>query len=149
MMCLDQSMLQLYQTYKNLQDSGWIIDSVTDHNLSISKYNPLARNSYIKLSKELDHPRKGLINIQNIDDNECFKWCLVRYLNPADSNPATVTTADRDFAKMLDFKDIKYPAQIIDIHKTLKKNSIDISVFGYENKEKHPIYVLKKCCEEK
>ena len=23
------------------------------------------------------------------------------------------------------------------------------SVFGYENKEKHPIYVSKKCCEEK
>ena len=29
-----------------------------------------------------------------------------------------------------------------------KKNSIGI-VFGYENKEKHPIYVSKKCCEEK
>ena len=30
-----------------------------------------------------------------------------------------------------------------------KKNSISISVFGYENKEKHPIHVSKKCCEEK
>ena len=46
--------------------SGWIIDSVIDHTGSISKYNPLAGNSYIKLPKELDHPRKGLINIQNI-----------------------------------------------------------------------------------
>ena len=36
-----------------------------------------------------------------------------------------------------------------DIHKIEKKNSIAISVFGYENKEKHPIYVSKKCCEEK
>ena len=60
--------------------SGWIIDSVLDHTISISKYNSLAGSSYIKLPKELDHPRKGLINIQNIDDNECFKWCLVRYL---------------------------------------------------------------------
>ena len=50
--------------------SGWIIDSVIDHNVSTSKYIPLARSSYIKLLKELDHPRKGLINIQNIDDNE-------------------------------------------------------------------------------
>ena len=25
-----------------------------------------------------------MINIQNTDDNECFKLCLVRYLNPAD-----------------------------------------------------------------
>ena len=49
--------------------SGWIIDSVLDNTISISKYNPLARSIYIK---ELDHPRKGLINIQNIDDNECF-----------------------------------------------------------------------------
>ena len=49
--------------------SDWIIDSVIDHTISISKYNPLAGSSYIKLRKELDHPRKGLINIQNTDDN--------------------------------------------------------------------------------
>ena len=53
--------------------SGWIIDSVIDHIISISKYNLLAGSSYSKLPKELDHPRKGLINIQNNDDNECFK----------------------------------------------------------------------------
>ena len=58
--------------------SGWIIDSVIDHNIGISKYNPLAGSSYVKLPKELYHPRKGLINIQNIDDHECFRWCLVR-----------------------------------------------------------------------
>ena len=85
--------------------SGWIIDSVIDHTISISKYNALPESSYIKLPKELDHPRKGLINIQNTDDNECFKWCLVRYLNPADRNPARITKANKDFAKKLDFKD--------------------------------------------
>ena len=52
--------------------SGWIIDLFIDHTISISKYNSLAGSSYIKLSKELDHPRKGLINVQNIDDNEYF-----------------------------------------------------------------------------
>ena len=55
------------------KDSGWITDSVIDHTISILKYNPLARSSYIKLPKELNHSRKGLINIQNIDDNDCFK----------------------------------------------------------------------------
>ena len=49
--------------------SGWIIDSVIDRPIGISKYNPLAGSSYIKSPKELDHPRKWLINIQNIDDN--------------------------------------------------------------------------------
>ena len=31
--------------------SGWIIDSVIDHTISISEYNPLAGSSYIKLPK--------------------------------------------------------------------------------------------------
>ena len=53
---------------------GWIIDSVIEHNNNISKYNPLGRSNYIKLPKEFDHQRKELIiNIQNINDNECFK----------------------------------------------------------------------------
>ena len=47
---------------------GWIIDSIIDHTISISKYNPLFRSSYIKLPKELDHQRKGLE--RNIYDNE-------------------------------------------------------------------------------
>ena len=54
-----------------------IIDSVIDHN-NILKYNSLPGSSYIKLPKELDHPRKGLINVQNIDDNECCKWYFVK-----------------------------------------------------------------------
>ena len=39
--------------------------------------------------------------------------------------------------------------KIWDIHIVERKNSIGIGVFGYENKEKHPIYVSEKCCEEK
>ena len=79
MMCSNQT----YSTItSNIQKSlgkgsGWIIDSVIDYKISITKYNLSAGSSYIKLHKELDHPRKGLINIQNIDDNECFKLILV------------------------------------------------------------------------
>ena len=101
--------------------SGWIIDSVIDHTLSISKYNPLAGSSYIKLPKELNRPRKGLINIQNIDDNQWFKWSIVRYLNPADRNPARITKADKEYAKKLDFKNIKFPVKIRDITKSEEK----------------------------
>ena len=65
-MCFNQSILQ----YKSLgKGSGWIIDSVIDHTISILKCNPLAGSSYIKLPKGLYRPRKGLVNIQNIDDN--------------------------------------------------------------------------------
>ena len=39
------------------------------------------------------------------------------------------------FCKKLDFKDIKFIVKVRDIHNTEKNNSIDISVFGYENKK--------------
>ena len=39
------------------KSSGWIIDLVMNHIISISKYNPLAGSSYIKVLKGLDHPR--------------------------------------------------------------------------------------------
>ena len=74
---------------------------------------------------------------------------MVIYLNPANHRPARITKSDKDFAKGLDFKDNKFRGKIRDIHKIESKNSISISVFGYENKEKHPIYVPKQCCEEK
>ena len=123
--------------------SGWIIDSVIDHNISVCKCNLLAGNSYIRLTEKLDHPKKVLIKIENIDDIECFKGSIVRYLNSVNHQPAIIAKADKSFAKKLDFKDMKFPVNVKDIHKIEKTNSIGICVFGFENKEKHTIYVLK------
>ena len=74
-MYLNQPILQLYKALKNPQEknSGWIIDLVIEYNINILKYNLLTGRSYIHLPKELDRPRKGLSNIQNINDNACFK----------------------------------------------------------------------------
>ena len=89
---IDNVLKSIYTTIiSNMQaflgkGGGWIIDSVVNHNINISKYNTLAGSRYIKLPRELDNARKGLINIQNIDDNECFLWCLVRYLHTTNCN---------------------------------------------------------------
>ena len=50
------------------------------------------------------------------------------------------------FLKRLDFKDIQFAVKARAIHK-IKKNLIGISVFGYENKKKYPIYdcILLSC----
>ena len=73
-----------------------------------------------------------MINIQNVDKSKCFKWCLVRYLQP---NLARITK----LTKIL--PNIKFPVKTRDIQK-LKNIYICISAFGYDNgKEKCPIYV--------
>ena len=70
MMHLTQSIaLSNIQKYPG-KDSDWITDSVIAYDINISKYNPLDVSSYIKLPKELNHPKKGFINIKNIEINE-------------------------------------------------------------------------------
>ena len=90
-----------------------------------------------------------MINIQNIDGNECFKWCYVRYLNPVDHHRARITKDDKYFSKKVDFRALKLPVKTRDIYKIEKTNSISISVFDYKNQKRDPIYVSKKCCEKK
>ena len=78
-----------------------------------------------------NHPlKKGLSNIENVNNNECCKRCLVRYLHPAYTNPARIRKDVKDFARKLDFKDKKCLVKIEDDHKSEK-----IRVFGYENKK--------------
>ena len=48
-----------------------------DHTISIINCHSLAGSSNVRLPKELDHPRKGLINTQYTDNNECFKYSQV------------------------------------------------------------------------
>ena len=108
-------------------------------------YNPLAGTSYIKLPKELGHPRKGLINIQNIDDNECFKWSIVRYLNPANHHPARITKADKHFAKKVDFKYIKFPAKITELKKRIPSAFVFLAMQINKNiQSMHQKNVVKK-----
>ena len=75
-----------------------------------------------QITKRIRPSKKRIFNIQNIDGNECFKWCLVRHLNPADHHPARIIKVDKDFAKTLDFKNINFPVKIRDIHKIENKN---------------------------
>ena len=88
-MYLNQSLVQLQNTFKNLQEKvqgGLLIQSWITL-LVFQSIILLAGSSCIKLPKKLDQSKKGLMNLQNTDDDKCFKWCLDRYLNPADHNP--------------------------------------------------------------
>ena len=68
------------------EGSGWTIDTIDGHYLNIATYKPLNGSSYIEQPIELQNPAKGLINIKNKDD-ECFRWCHIRHLNPQTKDP--------------------------------------------------------------
>ena len=49
----------------------------------------------MQLPKELDHPQKSLIDIQNIYNDEFFEWCLDGQLHSADRNPARMRKVNK------------------------------------------------------
>ena len=125
------------------EGSGWTIESVDSHHLNIVQYQPMKGSSYIKLPQELRNSSKGLINMKN-EDNECFRWCHIRHLNPQDKYPQRIKKSDKQYIQDLDYTGIEFPVTTKQYNKIEKQNEIRINVFGYENKQPYPIYVSKE-----
>ena len=123
------------------EGSGWTIQSIENHYINIVNYNPLKGSSYIKLPQELKN--KSLINLQN-KDNECFRWCHIRHLNPQEKDPQRIKKTDKTFISQLDYSSIEFPVTVKQINKIEKQNNICINLFGYEEKQKFPIFISKE-----
>ena len=129
------------------EGSGWTVQSVDNHYLNIAKYEPMKGSSYIQLPNELRNSGKGLINMKN-EDNERFRWCHIRHINPQDKDPQRIKKTDKQYVGKLDYSNIEFPVNVKHYNKIEKQNSINISVFGYENKQPYPIYVSKEKYED-
>ena len=128
--------------------SAWIIKSVDGHFINVAKYRPLKGSTYIPLPEELRHPAKGIINIKNNDD-ECFRWCHIRHLLPQNKDPQRIKKCDKKYVEKLDYSGIEFPVSVKQYNKIEKQNNIRVNVFGYEEKQKYPIYLSKEkfnCC---
>ena len=123
------------------EGSGWTIVEIRSHYVNIVKYLPLRGNSYIPSPKELRNSMCGLINLKNID-NECFRWCHNRHLNPRKKDPQRITKSDRESVKSLDYSDITFPVTINQINRIEKQNKININLFGYDT-EKKSVYPIR------
>ncbi len=139
-------------TYNNLVDqidgfqqngSGWILDRITSLSLRIIKYNPLRTGGYIKTPKELSHPMKGLLNIDNNrvrggrPDEKCFVWSVLAHLHPA---PELTQTGKRNKRKTslkfyeqyeneLNTRGMQFPVAMKDICRFERLNNIGINIF--------------------
>ena len=51
---------------------GWVIKSVDKHEIDISKYKPLRGRHICHYQNKIKN-KKATINIQNKNDNECFR----------------------------------------------------------------------------
>ena len=83
---------------------------------------------------------KGSINIKN-KDNEYFRWCLIRYLNPVNKR-ANIRNVEDKFAKQLNFKGMQFPVHKKRLRKN-KKTTQYFHVFGSEDEATYHIFQNK------
>ena len=93
------------------EGSGWTIQSIENHYINTVNYSPLKGSSYIELPQELRNSAKGLINMKN-KDNECFRWCHIRHLNPQDKDPQRIKRTDKQYIEKLDYSSIEFPVTV-------------------------------------
>ena len=124
---------------------GWTIDRVDNNYINFANYKPLNGSRYIELSTELKNSAKGMINIKNKDD-EWFRWCHIRHLNPQSKDPQRIKKADEQYIDTLDYSNI--PVSQKQYNKIEKQNNIRINVFGYEEEQPFPIHISKEKFED-
>ena len=129
------------------EGSGWVIDSINNHYINVTAYQPLHGSSYIELPIELQNSAKGLINIKNKDE-ECFRWCHIRHLNPQKKDPQRIKKDDKQLIEGLNYEGMEFPVSQKQYNKIEKQNGIRINVFGYEKGQPFPIHISKETFED-
>ena len=94
------------------------------------------------MAKELNHSKKGLINVKN-KDNKCVLGCHVRHLNLVENHSTRVSKENKKIADTLDYDGIDFPVCERDYSVIEGTNGININVFSYEGKV-YPIYISDK-----
>ena len=124
------------------EGSGWQFFEIINLTLHTTRWDPLNAGSYIDLPPFLKN-KKALINMKNEDD-ECFKWSVLRALYPKDNHPERIDNDLKSKEDTLNMKGIRYPVSFRDIDRFESQNpNISISVVGYNEKNK-TINPLKK-----
>ena len=129
------------------EGSGWVIDRIDSHYLNVTLYKPLNGSGYIELPTELKISKKELINMKNKDE-ECFKWCHIRHLNPQSKYPERIKKKDKKMINELNYDGINFPLSQKHYNKVKKQNGIRINVFGYENGQSFTINISKETFED-
>ena len=90
--------------------SNWRFVAVQMLDINTVEYKPLKGSSYIPLPKYLAD-KKTIINLRN-EDNQCFKWCVARALNPVEKNLKRVTKKLRKQTEELSWNGITFPMTV-------------------------------------
>ena len=124
--------------------SGWRFEKVIKLVLHTTRWDPINAGSYIELPEVLKN-KHAIINMKN-QDEECFKWCVLRALNPKNKNAERIDSDLKSKQDTINMDGIHYPVNFraIDRFEHLNPN-ISISVLGYNKEERVYPLRINKC----
>ena len=133
---MSQKILEGLAQFQN-NGSGWVFERVVQLDIHIDRYDPLRGSSYIPTPEELAL-KKAIVNVQNKNDDECFKLALTSALYPVETHTERKSKYV-DNAKKLNFQNITFPTPLKDIKTFEKQNSVVVHVLAYEKY----VYILR------
>ena len=74
---------RIQENLATFQQNGgnWKFTRIVRLEIRTAKYNPLAARGFIRLPKYLTN-KGAVINPQNENGDDCFKWCITRHFHP-------------------------------------------------------------------
>ena len=109
---LDKIIARIAEVLANFQRSGsnWVFQRVNQLEIHFANWKPIGGSTFIPLPAGIKN-KKAVINPKN-EDNQCFKWCVVRALNPVDKNPNRITKELIEQAESLNWSGLKFPVDL-------------------------------------
>ena len=122
--------------------SGWRFDSVLSLSISLCPFRPtIGAGSYIETAKSLHS--KGVLNIQNKNDDYCFIWCILGHIHRVEQNPSRLSHYTKYFNQLV-IEGLQFPLKFSHTPKFEDLNpSISVTVLVFENNEVFPLYASK------
>ena len=142
-----QEMIEAMENY-NKRGSNWVFKKVIRLDIHFVRWNPLRGSAWIPLPTKLAN-KKAVINMKNMEDQMCFKWCIARAANMVQRHPERIDKLLRKQAEEFDWRDCKFPMAVDKIKFFEKRNNVSINVYewkGYAGplriaKEEKPFHV--------
>ena len=138
----DKIIARIGEVLANFQRSGsnWVFVSINQLEIHMA-WKPISESSYIPLPPKIKN-KGAVINMKN-EDNQCFKWCVVRALNPVEKNSERITKELKDQSERLNWSGLRFPVDLKQIKIFEKFNPfISINVFGFED-DVYPLRIPK------
>ena len=147
----DEMVEEILEEMRKAEDavgSGWQYEKVIKLVLHTTRWDPINAGSYIDLPEVLKN-KHAIINMKN-QDEECFKWCVLRALNLKNKNAERVDSDLKSKQDSINMEGIRYPVSLraIDRFEHLNPN-ISISVLGYNKEERVYPLRISKCTKRK